>query len=163
MKGISGAVFSPCREYRYVLWRTWDDKGPRVNFIGLNPSTADEVLDDPTMRRCRQFATHWGYGGFIMTNLFAFRATKPNVLKSAAEPIGADNDLWLIRAADEAKVIVVAWGIHGAFLGRADAVTRQIGNRCHCIGLTKHGQPAHPLYLRNGLPLLPFQRVIDRF
>jgi hypothetical protein len=158
MTSTSGAIFSPCRRYRYVLWRTWEADHPRVNFIGLNPSTADEISDDPTMRRCRQFAAQWGYGGFIMTNLFAFRATKPHNLKSAAEPIGDDNDLWLIRAAEEAELVVLAWGVHGAFLGRGEAVIRRMGNRCCCIQLTKHGQPAHPLYLRKGLPLVPFNR-----
>jgi len=156
MTGLSGAVFSPCRSYRYVLWRTWDDKLPRVNFVGLNPSTADEVSDDPTMRRCRRFAEHWGFGGFIMTNLFAFRATKPSDLRGAADPIGSDNDLWLTRASGEAQIVVFAWGVHGAFLGRNEVIIRQIGSGGHCIGLTKHGHPAHPLYLRNGLPLLPF-------
>jgi len=156
MTGTSGAVFSPCRRYRYVLWRTWDANQPRVNFVGLNPSTADEVSDDPTMRRCRQFATDWGYGGFIMTNLFAFRATRPHDLKSATEPIGTDNDLWLIRAAGEAEAVVFAWGVHGVYLGRDAAVVKQIGRRGHCIGVTKHGLPAHPLYLRKDLRLLPF-------
>jgi hypothetical protein len=156
MTGSAGAVFSPCRGYRYVLWRTWDSQGPRVNFVGLNPSTADEVSDDPTIRRCRQFAAHWGFGGFIMTNLFAFRATKPSDLKSASTPVGPENDRWLARAAEEAETVVFAWGVHGTILGRSEAIIRQIGKGAHCIALTNRGQPAHPLYLKNGLPMRPF-------
>jgi|SRR5665213_1470774 len=158
MTGLSGAVFSPCRRYRYVLWRTWDDQLPRVNLVGLNPSTADELSDDPTMRRCRQFAADWGFGGFIMTNLFAFRATKPDILKSTAEPVGAHNDQWLAIAASEADVVVFAWGVSGSLYERDTAVIGQIGAGAQCIALTKHRHPAHPLYLPSGLPLIPFAR-----
>ena len=81
------AVFSPCRTYRYALSRVWAADKPYALFIGLNPSTADETLDDPTIRRCIDFAKRWGYGGLVMANLFAYRATDPAVMKRAAEPV----------------------------------------------------------------------------
>ena len=93
-------IFSPCRRYRYTLWRAWDMFNPGyVMFIGLNPSTADEVQDDPTIRRCIGYAKEWGYGAFCMTNIFAFRATDPRVMKAQADPVGPENDKWLTECA----------------------------------------------------------------
>ena len=91
----NGAMFSPCRSYRYSLWRTWDSQKPIVVFIGLNPSTADETVNDPTMRRCIGFARLWGYGGMVVVNLFAYCATKPTVLRHVADPVGKDTDSWI--------------------------------------------------------------------
>ena len=90
------AVFSPCRTYRYALSRVWAADKPYALFIGLNPSTADETLDDPTIRRCIDFAKRWGYGGLVMANLFAYRATNPSEMKAATDPVGVANDEWLI-------------------------------------------------------------------
>lgn len=96
-------AFSEDRAFRYTLWREWDvdsltgcaDDLPHghqfAQFIGLNPSTADETRDDPTIRRCIGFAKLWGYGALCMTNLFAFRATKPRDMRQAADPIGPEN------------------------------------------------------------------------
>ena len=86
-----GAHFSTCRRYRYRLWRIWDENKPFVLFICLNPSTADENEDDPTIRRCVRFARDWDYGGMVMVNLFAFRATDPSELYNADEQIGQNN------------------------------------------------------------------------
>ena len=66
----SGAEFSPDRKYRYALWRIWDKSNPLIMFIGLNPSKANELKDDPTIRRVRRFAFDWGYGGVYMINYF---------------------------------------------------------------------------------------------
>lgn len=93
------AKLSDCRTYRYELWRTWDESKPYAMFIGLNPSTADETEDDPTIRRCINFAKTWGYGGLCMTNLFAYRATQPEDMKRASDPIGNKNDETLILLA----------------------------------------------------------------
>ena len=87
--GESGAIFSECKKYRYLLWRKWG-KSPHskyVMFVGLNPSTADESIDDPTIRRCICFAKDWGYDGLFMANLFAYRATYPVDMFKFAEPI----------------------------------------------------------------------------
>ena len=143
----SSATFSPCRQYRYSLWRHWGDPaGGYAMFVGLNPSTADETMDDPTIRRCIGFAKDWGYAGLCMTNLFAFRATQPADMKAVADPIGPDNDQALLRMAQGSGVIVAAWGVDGAHLGRGDVVRGMLPN-LHFLKLTQAGHPSHPLYL----------------
>src|SRR5271169_21821 len=111
-------VFSPDRVYSYTLWRVWGPDLPFVQFIGLNPSTADETKDDPTIRRCIAFAKSWGYGALCMTNIFAYRATDPGDMMVAKEPGGKENDMWLRGVAAEAGTVVAAWGRGGSFLGR---------------------------------------------
>lgn len=143
-------IFSPCRTYRYALWREWIGGDGYVMFVGLNPSTADETQDDPTIRRCIAFAKAWGYAGLCMTNLFAFRATDPKDMRAAAEPIGPANDEHLRTLADGAGVIVAAWGANGTHLGR-DVAVRKMLPALHCLALTKGGHPGHPLYLRKTL------------
>lgn len=115
-------------------------------FIGLNPSTADEVQDDPTVRRCIRYAQSWGYGALCMANIFAYRATDPRIMMEAADPVGPDNDYQLVELAARASVIIAAWGVHGTFQGRGDAVRSMLPN-LHYLRLTKDGSPAHPLYL----------------
>ena len=115
-------------------------------FVGLNPSTADETLDDPTIRRCARFARDFGCGGLCMTNLFAFRATRPHDMMIEGDPIGPDNDRWLLECAKRATLIVAAWGVHGAFRGRGVAV-RALLPRLRHLGLTQAGQPRHPVYV----------------
>ncbi len=139
------AKLSRCRKYRYALWRTWDDSLPFVMFVGLNPSTADENTDDPTLIRCMNFAKSWGYGGVCMANLFAFRATDPNVMKSAEKPVGRLNNKWLRELAGQAGLVVAAWGNDGAYLGRSQKVVNMIP-QLHCLKMNKSGEPAHPLY-----------------
>ena len=139
------ARLSPCRKYRYALWRTWDDSKPYAMFIGLNPSTADETGDDPTIRRCIGFAKDWGYGGLCVVNLFAYRATLPADLKVAPDPVGPPNDKWIRKSASRAGIIVAAWGNDGCFLGRSSRVKEILPN-VMCLKLNKTGEPAHPLY-----------------
>mgnify|MGYP003381930750 CR=1 FL=1 len=140
------ATFSPCRLYRYELWRKWGEGDRYVMFIGLNPSTADEKTDDPTVRRCMNYAQAWGYGALCMTNLFAYRATKPRDMMSVADPVGPENNHFLLQAAAQAGIIVAAWGTDGAHLGR-DTKVREMLPQLTCLRLTKKGHPAHPLYL----------------
>lgn len=145
---LHGAMFSECQVYRYGLWRIWDADTPPAMFVGLNPSTADENADDPTIRRCIDFARQWGHGGLLMGNLFAFRATDPRVMKAAAEPVGADNDGLLERMATAAAVVIAAWGVHGTHRGRAQQVTEAgVLGDFNVLRLTKDGHPGHPLYL----------------
>ena len=139
-------IFSPCRTYRYALWREWIGGEGYAMFVGLNPSTADETQDDPTIRRCIAFAKAWGYAGLCMTNLFAFRATQPEDMKAANDPVGPENDAHLKALAEGAGVIVAAWGVHGTYGGRHNAV-RAMLPELHCLALTKDGHPGHPLYL----------------
>ncbi|MFG0284197.1 MAG: DUF1643 domain-containing protein [Phycisphaerales bacterium JB039] len=142
------ATLSPCRRWRYALGRRWGE-GPPVVFIGLNPSTADETVDDPTCRRAMGFARAWGFGACAMVNLFALRTTDPRVLRRAADPVGPEADGWILRAVDGAPLVIAAWGAHGALRGRAGQVLDLLGDRrLHCLGRTKSGQPRHILYLR---------------
>ena len=141
------AEFSPDRVYRYALYRTWDAAKPKVLFVGLNPSTADESIDDPTVRRCKGFAADWGYGGLIMANLFALRATKPKVMMAHIAPIGPDNNYWLEKLARETEITVAAWGNHGRYLNRDQVVVEFLPRMWH-LGITKEGKPKHPLYLK---------------
>ncbi|MGI9331693.1 MAG: DUF1643 domain-containing protein [Gammaproteobacteria bacterium] len=138
------ARFSRCRCYRYALWRCWG-AGGQVLFVMLNPSTADARDDDPTIRRCSALARDWGFGSLAVANLFAFRATRPAVLKRASDPVGPRNDGWIARLCGEADLVVAAWGNHGAYAGRAARV-RSTLSRPHHLGLNKTGEPAHPLY-----------------
>lgn len=145
----TGATFSPCRIYRYALWRIWDDTKPFAMFIGLNPSTADEIENDPTVRRCINFAKSWGCGGLYMTNIFAFRSTDRSVMKSHPLPIGDENDKYLLELALAAGVIVCAWGTDGAHLGRGEQVKSLLStHELMCLNHTKHGHPQHPLYVK---------------
>ncbi|HGY1009434.1 TPA: DUF1643 domain-containing protein [Aeromonas salmonicida] len=146
----SHAVLSECRCYRYALSRVWDSSKPYALFIGLNPSTADETEDDPTIRRCIGFSKSWGYGGLVMANLFAYRATDPDDMKVAAEPIGIANNDWLTELSNKAEVVVAAWGNHGAFKQRSSHV-RGFLTELHYLKLNQSGEPAHPLYLKSTL------------
>lgn len=147
-------LFSPCRAYRYALWREWIGGEGYAMFVGLNPSTADETSDDPTIRRCIAFSKAWGYAGLCMTNLFAYRATKPADMKAAADPVGPENDAHLLRLASEAGVIVAAWGANGTHRGR-DTQVRKLLPALHYLVLTKDGHPGHPLYLLKTLTPVP--------
>ncbi|MBB3167330.1 DUF1643 domain-containing protein [Simiduia aestuariiviva] len=149
------AHLSPCRTYRYALWRTWDDNLPPVMFIGLNPSTADEQQDDPTLRRCINFAKSWGYGGVIMANLFAFRATDPAHMKQAEDPVGPQNNRWLRKLAQQSALVVAAWGNDGDYRQRATQVCQRIAN-LHCLKINGSGAPGHPLYQRANCQPLPY-------
>src|SRR5690348_1625525 len=146
----SGALFSTCRRWRYLLWRQWDKTLPVANFLMLNPSTADEVQLDPSCTRARVYAERWGYGSLIVTNLFGWRATDPQDMKAAREPVGRGNDRAILRAAREARIVVCAWGNHGAHLERSAKVLQQLkkaGIVLHALRVNGAGEPAHPLYL----------------
>lgn len=146
----SGARFSRCRRWRYLLWRRWDASRPAANFLMLNPSTADEYRLDPSCTRARRYAERWGYGALIVTNLFGWRATDPAEMKAAREPVGRANDAAILRAAKESTIVVCAWGNHGAHLGRSArivALLSDAGIRLHALRVNAIGEPAHPLYL----------------
>lgn len=143
----TGAIFSPCRTYRYRLWRQWDSSLPWALFCGLNPSTADEAVDDPTIRREIGFAKLWGFGGLYKVNAFGYRSTDPRGLASAADPIGPDNDWSIAEAAAMCEVRIAAWGADKAVTpARVKALLAALGP-CYCLGTTKAGHPKHPLYL----------------
>lgn len=151
MDDRAGAVFDePARKYRYRLWRRWGEE-PSVCFLMLNPSTADEYELDPTLRRCAGFAKRWGAGGIEILNLFALRSTDPDGIYTMDDPVGPDNDRTIRALASVTPEIVVAWGVHGSWMNRAEAVLeilRQTECVPLCLGVTKDGHPRHPLYLR---------------
>lgn len=178
-------IFSACRRYRYTLWREWGTPADLLNpptsrsgrrpdrsyvqFIGLNPSTADEVENDPTVRRCIDFATRWGFGALCMTNAFSFRSTDPEAMKREPQPndivgrttLYCPNDEWLMRCAKEASLVVAAWGKDGRHLNRESEILKMFeaaGIQMHCLGTNKDGTPKHPLYLLQTLTPIPFAK-----
>ena len=146
----AGAEFSRCRRWRYLLWRSWDEERPAANFLMLNPSTADEVKLDPSCTRARDYALRWGFGGLLVTNIFAWRATDPQEMKATRDPVGRGNDGAILRAARKAAIVVCAWGNHGTHTNRSLNVLcelRGAGLELHVLRLNGSGEPAHPLYL----------------
>ena len=144
-----GAVFSPCGAYRYLLWRL---PSPRAAVLGmgmLNPSTADERADDPTVARCRRIAAQAGHANLLVWNLFAYRATAPADLKCAAEPVGPENDAAIALALGLSRRTVLAWGNHASHRGRGEEVLAGMPADMPllALGLTQQGHPRHPLYL----------------
>lgn len=146
--------------YRLTLWREWSMEVNRYAVIvGLNPSTADAVLNDRTINRCIAFSKAWGMDALCMLNLFALRTKDPEVMKVHPDPVGPGNDTTLIDLAKGASVVVAAWGTHGVHQARDVAVSmllKQAGIRMHCLGVTKAGHPKHPLYLSKSTALQPF-------
>jgi len=161
------ANFSPCMTWRYLLRRRWSS-APSVGFILLNPSTADDRLDDPTIRRCIAFAKRWQYGGLVLGNLFAFRSTDPSALKSCADPVGPWNDQALSTVCEESKdgVVICGWGAHGGLKGRSAQVLQMMRSewrgRPYALALTKAGEPGHPLYLRGDADPFEVETAIRR-
>lgn len=168
--------FSPCRKYRYVLWRQFYSmlavtppllpvEGNREHnylmVIGLNPSTADETQDDPTIRRCIGFAKRWGYGALCMTNLFAWRATRPEDMKRQDDPCGPDNQHHLLSSAKGAGMVLAAWGKHGSYRSQdltACAWLSEIGVNMHCLRENRDGSPIHPLYVASKTAPIAYDR-----
>ncbi len=154
----NGAVLSDCETYRYKLWRWWDTEGRPVVFVGLNPSTADATTDDPTVRRCIGFARDWGYGGMILVNLYALRATDPRELWTHPDPVGLQNNAYLHGAVRLTDTVVAAWGSGIGRRPRARRVVQMLGQHVpwHCLGHTREGHPRHPLYLPKDTKLEAF-------
>jgi hypothetical protein len=146
----SFALYSPCEGYRYRLDRTWDATRPRATIVMLNPSTATEAADDPTLARCRIRMQALGFGAMTVVNLFAWRATDPQGLRRVPDPVGPGNDAVIADAALGAAMVLCGWGLHGARLGRGAAVRARLvadGHALQVLGLTRDGHPRHPLYV----------------
>ncbi len=146
------AIFSPCRKYRYRLSQIWDEKKLPLTWLMLNPSTADELKNDPTVERCERRARMWGYGGSIVLNIFAYRATDPKDMRAQSDPIGPENDIWLRKIARQSHEfdVVGGWGEHGAHMGRGQAVLdifAQEEGVLSALKINASGHPAHPLYI----------------
>lgn len=146
----STAVYAPDGRHRYLLTRVWQPQGRRALFVMLNPSTATETQNDPTVERCQRRAVALGHGAFRVVNIFAFRATDPRMMKAAADPVGPDNDAAISDSLGWADDVIAAWGTHGAHLARGAAVERMIraaGVTPLVLALTRDGHPQHPLYV----------------
>lgn len=154
----SGAIISSCRAYRYLLWRNWGGfLDGFLSFIMLNPSTANALENDPTIRRCIAFAKREKLGGIQVVNLFAYRSPKPDDLKRVSEPIGPYNDNFIKAQIHPGQMIVLAWGV-AKFQDRIKQVLdiTRYHDRIYCLGTTKAGLPCHPLYLSASTPLVRF-------
>ncbi len=161
---VSDAAFSACDRYRYWLERRWDGQpigsGNFAVQIGMNPSTADIDCDDPTVAGCCDRARRWGYGGLVMLNAFAYRATRKEDLLAVADPVGPLNDATFRRFVPLAGVVVVGWGQPPKPLrSRGLAVARllaEAGVQAMCFAVNADGSPKHPLYVRRDAPLQPW-------
>ena len=146
----STAQYSPCETYRYALTRTWDPQGRKLAYIMLNPSKATEMHNDPTVERCERRARALGFGAFRVVNLFALRETDPHKLRKHSTPDGPENTAAIQDACAWADQILAGWGVHGTHLDRGkemQTILTDSGREIHCLGLTKHGHPRHPLYI----------------
>jgi hypothetical protein len=155
----SCATYSDCETYRYALTRVWDSAGKRLTYIMLNPSRATEAQNDPTIERCQRRAMGLGFGAFTVVNLFALRETDPALLRRHPAPVGPENQVAVDRACRWGVCIVCAWGVHGLHMGQNAAVLPWLSPyraRLTCLGLTKAGDPRHPLYMPYRAPLRPY-------
>lgn len=165
----SGALISACGKYRYKLWRVWDLGKPAMVWVMLNPSKANATENDATIRWIMGYAKALGYGGVLVVNLFAFRATVPEDMKKAPGPIGPENDRHIVDAIAETRAnggtVVLAWGNHGSFMDRDRAVFALVRKSIHryslpeakCLGVTVQQQPMHPVRLSRNLGLKAYE------
>lgn len=153
---IGRATFGGDGTYRYLLTRTWNNDLPAITWVMLNPSTATASTDDQTISRVVGFSRSWGYGSAEVVNLFAFRTVSPAVLRTAGDPVGPANDETVLNSAARTDKVIVAWGNHGELPNpstgarRCDEMSGMLddaGSELTCLGVTRKGQPAHPLYL----------------
>lgn len=164
------AVLDDTRTYRYLLIRSAAHRGGTPTlWVMLNPSTADEETNDPTINKCRGFQEKWAgatryAGDLVVVNPFALRATDPRALRRHPDPVGPDNDRHIEAAAVEViqagGKIVVAWGAHPFARERARyvaALLRVYADDLWCLGVTKDGSPRHPLYVPYSQPLVPWE------
>ena len=153
------AIFDATGKYRYSLWRSWSVYHPRILFVLLNPSTADERKNDPTIRGCIGFARAWKFGSVEVVNLFAYRATNYRDLFNISDPVGAENNRFILQAVERCSTVVLGWGIRGTILNRDRQVMSLLAGRndLYCLGITRDGQPRHPLYVKRNTCFIPFK------
>lgn len=143
----NGAEFSKCGKYRFALWRIWDEEKPLIMFVGLNPSTANESTDDPTIRRVKRFAYDWGAGGVFMLNCFPYISTDPSALRDFGNTV--ENDYWLRTISEKCERIIFAWGSFDVVreLGR-DTELKIMFPHAEALIINSNGSPRHPLYVK---------------
>lgn len=155
---VSDATISKCKAYRYLLRRIWSKAKP-LGIIMLNPSTADASVDDNTIRRCMSFSKSFGCGGIIVSNLFAYRATKPVDLFQADDPVGPENFKYIGMMLSQVALVLCAWGAQGVFLGQDQKIIKFLEGykEIYCLGSNKNGSPKHPLYVKSSTSLVPYR------
>lgn len=154
------AIISMCQQYRYELGRDFvlNANNPAI-FCMLNPSTADDQIDDPTIKRCMQFAKDNGHDSLKVVNLYAYRSANPKNLWLTEDPIGAENDSHLYNLFSKHKKIICAWGAN-AKIERVIEIyqmLQQLNVEMYCLGTTKAGMPKHPLYIKSDQKFLEFK------
>ncbi len=155
---LKDATIDSTGEYRYILKREWNPNLKTVVFVMLNPSTADANIDDRTIEKCIKFAKSWGYGSLEVVNLFAYRSTDPKKLRDVGDPVGEENDNYLLEAVNRADKAVLAWGNNGRMLRRYKKVLELLSSKeLYCLGITKEKQPKHPLYVLDSTQLISFK------
>jgi hypothetical protein len=163
----SVATFSKCEQYRFMLRREWNQNQPQIGFLMLNPSTADEKVNDPTIERCQRRAINMGYGSLCIVNLFPLRSTDPKGL-TERDPYGdrTEADGYILMAAEFSDVLICAWGNHKAARERAKEVTELLyrhgfARKMHCLGTNHDGSPKHPLYVPYSAPLVRWPALAE--
>ena len=155
---IRDAIFSKCKTYRYELHRIWDAEGPKIMFLMLNPSTANETIDDRTVSRCINYAQEWGYGGLLIGNLFSYRSRYPEKLFCPDDPIGPLNNFHLKEMSKRCERVICAWG-NSSLIKKLNfdiSKLNDIKAPLFYLEKMKDGTPKHPLYLRKSLLPRPF-------
>lgn len=153
----NGAIFSECGKYRFVLWRKWDAARPMLMFIGLNPSTANQIRDDNTITKVKKIAYNCHYGGVYMLNLFAYVTPYPKELRQNAEEQRI-NDQYLIEYSQKSERIVFAWGRFKEAQERAEKVMAQFPNAA-ALGTNQDGSPCHPLFQKDRSVPMSYQAL----
>ena len=161
-KSISGALFSDDNESnRYSLWRIWERTNDYLLFIGLNPSTASYIKDDPTILRVVGFAKTFGFGGLYVGNLFSFVSANPERLNPFVSVEYKDeiNDEAIKRMRELSTLVLVGWGEWGTRAGiRPQQVISLVGEPVYCLKVNQSGEPSHPLYLPRNTKLSRYYR-----
>ena len=155
---VRSARISECGAYRYTLSRKWGDSDRQHHHAQLKARPM-RLIDDPTIKRCIGFAHRLGFAGLTVRNLFAFRATNPDEMFAAPDPIGPENDAAILNLIGGVDVVIAAWGVHGSHIGRDKAVVKlfaERSQRLHCFGLTKDGHPKHPLFLPSNVEVVSY-------
>lgn len=162
---VSEANFSECDKYRYLLVRTWDESKPSICYLLLNPSTATEMDNDPTLERCQRRASTMGYGAFIIVNIFPYRLTDSKLLKTVPDLIGdkAIADEQIVIAVAKSAITICGWGAHKLAIPRAREIMamleqRGLTHKIHCLQQTKDGNPQHPLYISYAVQPKPWRQ-----
>ncbi len=149
----SGAIFSDCRKYRFILWRVWDKTKDYIMFIGLNPSSANEYKDDPTIKRVQKMAYNWGYGGVYMLNLYPYITPHPKNLILNNKYFDA-NEKWINIVNEKCKDIVFAWGSFKEAKNKSDRIISRYKGLA--LKINNDGSPRHPLYVNTNVELVKF-------